>query len=234
MLFPELKAGKFIERLSRFSARVEIDNVVEKVYVPNSGRMKELLLPGVTCFVVENNKVERTTKFDLVVVDFAGTLVSVDSRVPNLILERAVKDNAVPIFAGQPLLEVKREATYLHSRFDFRVTTGGETDRGVCYIEAKSVTLVTDGVARFPDAPTERGSKHLLELTEAVKEGHRGCIIFIVQRPDAVELRPNAATDPEFAYNLHLAREKGVEVYAFKCAVSIQEIKMIGEIPVIC
>ncbi|ADG83022.1 DNA/RNA nuclease SfsA [Thermincola potens] len=234
MRLPALVEGIFLQRTSRFSALVLVREKKEKVYVPNSGRMQELLTAGGRVYLAESPKAERTTKYDLLLVDFHGTLVSVDSRVPNLIIMEALKKGNLPFWQGQELTDLKKEATFGKSRFDFKVSVDAGRGRWEeTFIEAKSVTLVKGNTAMFPDAPTERGSKHLQELVQAVRQGLRGMVIFVVQRPDAETFAPNAETDPLFAENLQLAAECGVELHAFRCVVQKTQIVLEREIPVL-
>lgn len=233
MRLPELVQGVFIKRISRFSAEVVVDGVLNKVYVPNTGRMKELLREKAKVYLARNAKEGRLTQYDLVLVDYKGTLVSIDSRVPNLLLAEVFSKGTVPFWENS-VIGFRKETTFGNSRFDFKVDLGPiNKECHEIYVEAKSVTLVTEGIAKFPDAPTERGSKHLKELAEAVRQGYRGMVVFVIQRADAVEFTPNGETDPDFAENLWLAKDNGVEVRAFRCVVRRNSITLDCEVPVV-
>ena len=156
----------------------------------------------------------------------AGVLVSVDSRLPNALLQEAIDAGSLPEFAGYDHL--LREVTFSDSRLDMVLTS----ELGRCYIEAKSVTLVEAGTGLFPDAHTERGRKHMSTLVEAWKQGHRAAVVFVIQRPDAQEFSPNEAADPRFCRSLRNAAQLGVEVYAYRCRVSRQEIEIADAVPV--
>ena len=157
----------------------------------------------------------------------ASTLVSADARLPNALVFEAWRDGALPHFEGYA--SARREVRYHDSRLDMVL----ESPQEQCFIEVKSVTLVRDGVARFPDAPTDRGRKHVSTLVRAVEEGHRAAAVFVVQRDDATGLSPHDANDPEFGEALREAVAAGVEAYAFTCAVTRESISLTGEVPVL-
>ncbi|MDE2802448.1 MAG: DNA/RNA nuclease SfsA [Chloroflexota bacterium] len=250
MRFPPLVEARFVQRLNRFAATVELDGREVTVHVANSGRMRELLQPGNLCYLTEQPAAHRKTAYDLtlVAIDRAGTttvrepstlyagnrepaaspaLVSVDARLPNALVWEAWRDGALPHLGGYT--SARREVRYHDSRLDLVLESPG----GQCYVEVKSVTLVQDGVARFPDAPTDRGRKHVSTLVRAVEEGHRAAAVFVVQRNDAVALSPYDANDPEFGEALREAVSAGVEAYAFTCAVTRESIVIAGEAPVL-
>ena len=223
----KLVEAKFIRRLNRFAALVEIDGDEVMVHVANTGRMTELLTPGRRALLRPANKPERRTAYDLMLVDLGFTLCSTDSRLPPRLVEEAFLEGRLPPFADFD--ESRREVTFEESRFDLMLS--GEN--GLCYIETKSVNLVEDGVALFPDAPTERGRKHLGTLTKAVEAGHRAAAFFVIQRPDAEAFRPHPTADPAFADALRHAKARGVEIYAYNCRVTRLEISLHHSIPVI-
>ena len=250
MRFPPLIEGRFIQRLNRFAATVEIDGREVTVHVANSGRMRELLRPGALCYLSEQPASHRKTAYDLtlVAIDRAGTaalrepttpygtaggphggrtLVSADARLPNALVWEACREGALPHLGGYA--SVRREVRYQDSRLDLVL----EGPAGRCYVEVKSVTLVQEGVARFPDAPTDRGRKHVSTLVRAVEEGHRAAALFVIQRDDAFALSPYDANDPEFGEALREAVAAGVEAYAFTCAVSRESIVIAGEAAVL-
>ena len=249
MRLPPLVEARFVQRLNRFAATVEIDGREVTVHVANSGRMRELLRPGNLCYLVEQPAAHRKTAYDLTLVAIdvapastvrepsapyaearealaAHTLVSADARLPNALVYEAWRDGTLPHLESYPT--ARREVRYHDSRLDLVL----QSPEGDCYVEVKSVTLVQDGVARFPDAPTDRGRKHVSTLVRAVEEGHRAAAVFVVQRDDATALSPYDANDPQFGEALREAVAAGVEVYAFTCAVTPESIEIAGEVPV--
>ena len=222
--------AKFIERLNRFAAKVLIDGAEQVAHVPTSGRLKELLLPDAKVLVrkcLPNPK--RKTSFDLLqVLSQERVWVSLDSLLPNAFMEKILIEDALEDFRG--LQRIKREVKFNNSRFDI-YTVDKEGNEG--FIEVKSVTLVEDGVAMFPDAPSSRGAKHMLELIEATKKGYQGSVVFMVQRNDAKQFTPNWKTDPQFSENLQQAILNGVKAYAYTSTVSKEGIKLEGKIPVV-
>ena len=226
MNLPQTIEGRFVRRDNRFRVAVEIDGEEVAAHLPNSGRLGELLTPGRACYLVPKPGAHRRTHFDLLLVAYAGVLVSVDARLPNTLFAEAVATGRLPAFAGTTTIEP--EVTYGHSRLDFRL--GGEDGR--CWVEAKSVTLVEEGMALFPDAPTRRGQRHLEELASLARRGERAAVVFVVQRPDPEAFRAHAEADPDFARGLAEAVAAGVEAYAFRCAVTQEEMRIIAGIPV--
>jgi sugar fermentation stimulation protein A len=226
LFFPPLVPGRFVKRDNRFRATVSVAGRKAWAHVPNSGRLRELFLPGQPIWLSPAGAPERKTAYDLRLVDYAGLLVSVDARLPNPLLAEALASERLP-HLDYP--EIRREVTFGDSRLDFRLS-GPE---GVCWLETKSVTLVTNGLAQFPDAPTARGRKHLAELIKAREMGHRAAVVFIVQRTDALHLAPHHEADPQFAAGLQHAAAAGVEIRAFTCNVSLESIAIAVEIPVV-
>ncbi|WP_227767138.1 DNA/RNA nuclease SfsA [Zhaonella formicivorans] len=218
--------GVFLVRLNRFLAKVSVGFKEALAHVPNSGRMLELLVPGAKVWLIEKKAAGRKTSYELAMVNYENSLVAIDSRLSNAIVRRALEMKYLHRLSGYG--EIKPEYTYGASRFDFFLP-----GKPPCLIEVKSVTLVERGRARFPDAPTERGRKHLLELIAARENEFRCIIIFVVQRRDAQHFSPNDATDPEFGRALRLALKSGVEAYAYKCAVDPKGMTLLGEIPVV-
>lgn len=204
-----LVTGAFTRRLNRFLTLVSINGRDVMCYLPNPGRMEELLFPSVKVVLREAEGKQRKTHYDLLAVYQDDTLVSLDSRVPNRLLLEALKEGHLDGFSQYSI--IKPEYVYGQSRFDFLLSNN--VDR--CLIEAKSCTLVRHGVALFPDAPTVRGTRHVSELARASQEGYRACIIFIIQRTDVDAFSPNDETDPVFGEALRQASAKGVEVYAY-------------------
>ena len=169
----------------------------------------------------------RKTAYDLALVEVGGVLVSADARLPNTLLREAVDAGRVPAFADYD--EIRAEVRLGGSRVDLRLFGPS----GTCYVEVKSVTLVENGVGLFPDAPTTRGRRHVLELRQAVGEGVRAAVVFVIQRPDARALSPHWRADPDFCDALLEAAAAGVEVYAFGCAVSRAEVTLAARVPVL-
>jgi sugar fermentation stimulation protein A len=218
--------GRFIDKRNRFVARVEVAGAIVEAHVPTSSRMRELLTPGARVLVADRRHALRATPFDLLMTYYGDTLVSVDSRVPNRLLDRLLRAGALPPFAEWTYQ--RPEVTLGESRLDFLLARDGRR----CWIEAKSVTLVEDGVARFPDAPTARGARHLGELTAAREAGDRAAAVFVIQRADAAVFTPNRPLDPHFADTLADARRRGVEVYAFATVVTPEAIMLGPAVPV--
>ncbi len=222
-----LVEARFIRRLNRFAAHVDINGQETLVHVANSGRKKELLVEGRRVYVARAAGEHRKTAFDLALVDLGHTLASADARLPNKLVHEAQVQGRLDCFAGYD--GIRLEATYGDSRLDMALSGEG----GTCLVEVKSVTLVVDGSGIFPDAPTTRGRKHVLTLAEKVKESYRGAVVFVVQREDAGSVSPNDESDPDFGEALREAVEQGVEAYAFRCRVSTSEVAITEQIPVV-
>lgn len=218
--------GVFLERRNRFIGLVDIAGERQNVHITNTGRMRELLLPGARVLLKPAGNPLRKTQFSLYMVFHNDIWVALDSTAANVLVYEALQHKGLSMFTGYH--SVRREVGYGGSRFDAALSGEGQT----CYIEVKCCTLVVNGEARFPDAPTERGRKHVEELTNAVRSGHGGAVIFVAQRPDAQRFRPNDATDPRFGEALRLAHEQGVKVLAFSCGVTPQELSLGDEIPI--
>lgn len=201
MRYGKTVKGKFIERPNRFIAKVMIANREETVHVKNTGRCKELLIPGSDVILEISDNPNRKTKYDLIAVYKKGLgLVNIDSQAPN----KAVHEWLLK----QGYDHIKPEYTHHNSRFDFYMEKG--SDRYL--MEVKGCTLEIDGIGYFPDAPTQRGVKHLRELAEAAEQGYKCYIAFVIQMPGITEVRANYATHPEFAVALEAAERSGVEV----------------------
>jgi len=222
----DLVEGIFLERVNRFLARVEVDGREVGVHVANSGRMKELFVPGWRVLVRPVSGDHRKTKFDLVLVDMGNALASADARMPNPLLAEGVANGHLQQFAGYT--DMRREVIFGDSRLDLML----EGPLGLCYIEAKSVTLVTNGVGLFPDAPSTRGAKHLRTLETVLEAGHRAAVVFVVQRPDASAFATSDPSDPDFADALRSALAAGVEAYAYNCEVTERSIRLDQALPI--
>jgi sugar fermentation stimulation protein A len=225
-LGPGLIEGRFLVRLNRFAAAVEVAGQEVMVHVANSGRMRELLVRGNRVLVKPVLGDRRKTRFDLALVDLGFTLASADARLPNVLMAEALEGGGLPQFRDYPRLH--REVPFAESRLDLMLEGPG----GRCYVETKSVTLVVDGVGLFPDAPTLRGVKHLGSLVKAVAAGHRGVVVFVVQREDARAVAPHDVADPQFGAALRQAVAAGVEAFAYRCRVTPQEITLSDRLPV--
>lgn len=211
MKYKNTKKGIFIERPNRFIAHVDIDGVTEICHVKNTGRCKELLLPGSVVYVEKSNNPNRKTGFDLISVIKGKRHINMDSQVPN----KVVRDWLEKGNLFKDVTLIKPEAKYKNSRFDFYV----ETNKDKIFIEVKGVTLEENNIVLFPDAPTERGVKHINELIECLREGYKAYVIFVIQMKDVEYFTPNSVTHKEFADALKAAHNKGVEILALDCVV---------------
>lgn len=218
--------ARFIERLNRFACVVELDDKRFLAHVANSGRMRELLVPGRSVYLVERLAPGRKTSFDLALVAIKNGFVSVDARLPSSLFHEAFLERRLPHFSDYTTIQ--SEVVWGDSRVDFLLSRGSSQR----LVEVKSVTLVKEGRALFPDAPTARGRKHIANLVRALDQGMRAAVVFVVQRSDAHIFSPNAATDPDFATALICAAEAGVDVYAYGCRVSPEEVAICCELPV--
>jgi len=211
----KLVEGVFRKRLTRFSAQVAVEGKNFECFLPNPGRLSELLVPGCKVVLKEVIASSRKTVYDLLGVYHSGKVFSVDARIPNKLVFEALKNGDIPEFSGYKV--VKPEHAYRRVKFDFFLEGLGLKP---CLLEVKSCTLVRCGVAMFPDAPTERGARHVLELVKALDEGYRASVLFIIQRDDAHMLTPNDDVDPKFGRALREAAGRGVEVYAYTASLT--------------
>lgn len=220
MKYESVSEGVFLSRPNRFIAKVLVGAAEETVHVMNTGRMKELLLPGAKVWVRRSSNPERKTKFDLIGVISDHGIVNIDSMAPN-----KVAAEYIPRLFPDCIL-IKPETIFGKSRFDFYIETPAEK----IFLEVKGVTLKCGAQARFPDAPTERGEKHLRELVKAKEAGFRACVLFVIAMKGCLSFAPNSETDPKFAKALFEAREAGVEVFAADCIVTEDNIAIDCEI----
>ncbi len=202
--------GVFVKRLTRFSASVRVENEAVESFLPNPGRMSELLTPGVNVVLEESPRTGRRTSYDLIGVYQKRRKISLDSSVPNKLVLEASRNKDLAEFPDYT--SIRPEYLYSHTRFDFLLRNGLEP----CLLEAKSCTFVKNEVAKFPDTKTVRGRRHLKDLIRAKREGYRACILFIVQRLDAHVFSPDDKTDPEFGKILREAASQGVEIYCYR------------------
>jgi sugar fermentation stimulation protein A len=223
----QLTRGTFLSRPNRFLGMVRVRGEETGCFVPNPGRLRELLRPGTTVYLQENVSGERKTRWDLVLVRHGDILVSVDTRMVNLLVSEAISSGSIPSLRG--LEPVKAEYPFLDSRLDFLMRYEG------CpvLLEAKSCTLVQDGVALFPDAPTARGRRHLETLAAGVRVGMKAMVVFVIQREDGEAFSPNSRLDPEFGRGFRQALAGGVTACAFTCRVRKDRITPYREIPVL-
>ncbi|HHY59763.1 MAG TPA: DNA/RNA nuclease SfsA [Clostridia bacterium] len=224
MEYTDIKPAKFLSRANRFLCRIEMAGREEACHVKNTGRLKELLRPGAAVLVREASRAKRKTKYDLIGVYKGDRLVNVDSQVPNQVFREWVETSG---YFGTLSL-VKPEFRYRQSRFDFYLEAG---ERRIL-VEVKGVTLEIDGVAMFPDAPTERGVKHILELAESMASGYEPYVFFIIQMKGVHCFTPNAHTHPAFAQALREAAAQGVKVLALDCLVTPTSIRAADFVPV--
>jgi len=226
MKYGNIVHGRFQRRMNRFIAEVEVDGVIEQVHVKNTGRLKELLRMDTEVLLEVSDRPERKTKYSLIAAAKDGAWVNVDSQAPNPVAFEALKAGWIAEIGT--VSRVKREVTYGDSRFDLYYEKSEE--RG--FIEVKGVTLQQDGIAMFPDAPTTRGTKHVMELAKAVQEGYTGTVLFVIQMQGCREFTPYRDMDPAFANALEEASRQGVRLLAYESIVTEQEIVLGAGLPV--
>lgn len=225
VIYDNIVSGKFISRPNRFIAIVEIDGAEHTCHVKNTGRCRELLVPGASVFLEEASNPNRKTKYDLISVYKNRNLINIDSQAPNRVFNEWL--NEKNLFNKIKL--IKPETKYGNSRFDFYI----EADGKKIFVETKGVTLEENGIAMFPDAPTERGRKHLNELSDSVKNGYDAYVAFIIQMSGVKLFKPNIKTDLNFADDLRKASESGVKIIALDCMVKENGLKINDYIPVL-
>ncbi len=211
MKYNKVEQGIFQKRPNRFIAHVEINGKEEVCHVKNTGRCRELLVPGALVFLEESDNPKRKTKYDLIAVEKGNRLINMDSQIPNKVVEEWLKKGN--LFGKEA--KVRREVVYGNSRFDLYIESG---ERKI-FMEVKGVTLEENGVVRFPDAPTKRGVKHIKELCKCMKDGYEAYIMFVIQMEDVLYFEPNYATHPEFGNALSEAEKAGVHILAYTCQV---------------
>lgn len=224
--YRKIVRGQFGARINRFIAEVTINGVNERVHIKNTGRLKELFRPDAEILLEQSNNPERKTKFSIIAIEKNGRWVNIDSQAPNIVAFEALKKEKIPEIGM--VKTVKREVTYGASRFDLYIEQ--ENKKG--FIEVKGVTLEKNGIAMFPDAPTTRGTKHVLELAKAAQEGYACSILFVVQLKGCHEFIPNRETDPAFADALHQAVKAGVQILAYDTIVTEEGLILDHSIPV--
>lgn len=219
--------AEFIRRPNRFQGYVKINDEELMVHVPNTGRCREILIPGSTVILREENNPLRKTKYDLIGGYKSNKLINIDSQIPNKVVEEALKKGLIKSLSNYNIIQ--REKTYGNSRFDFKLSN----DKGEeYYLEVKGVTLEENGVVMFPDAPTERGKKHILELIHLKKNGIGAGILFLIQMSGVSYFTPNSKMDKSFSDALLEAYKSGVDIFAYDCVVFENSITLDKEVSV--
>lgn len=229
MRYENMIEARFVKRPNRFIAYCDYEGTMITAHVRNTGRCRELLMPGVPVFLEKARDPQRKTQFSLITVVKNGRYVNIDSTAPNKVFYEAVKENPVFLGDGFPMTHIRPEATFEDSRFDFCLESGAQK----AYVEVKGVTLEEDNIALFPDAPTERGIKHMKGLMKARAEGHGAYIIFIVQMKNVSSFSPNIKTHPQFGEVLKEAQESGVTVLCYDCHVGKDSLTLADPVPVV-
>lgn len=214
----------FLQRPNRFIAQVLLNGQEETVHVKNTGRCKELLVPGAKVYLEKGKNPARKTAWDLIAVEKGNRLVNMDSQLPNKVAEEWLAQGGLGQFS-----QLLREQTWGASRLDFCLKDARRTK----YVEVKGVTLEEGGKVYFPDAPTARGVKHLEELTRIRREGMEAAVLFVVQMDEVTAFSPNDATDPAFGDALRRAKDAGVEIAAIDCLVRPEEVTPGQRVPVV-
>ena len=220
MKYGKIVRGFLHKKVNRFIAEVFIDGVIEEVHIKNTGRLRELLVPNAEVFLEFSNNPNRKTRFSLVAVMKGNCLVNIDSQAPNVVVFEALKAGEIPEIGLVDRL--KREVSYGDSRFDLYYERKGEKG----FIEVKGVTLEVNGVAMFPDAPTVRGTKHVMELVKARQEGYRTTVLFVIQMKSCQSFIPNKEMDEDFANAWIEASQQGVQILAYDSIVKEDELSL--------
>lgn len=224
MQYGKILPARFLSRPNRFVARVEAEGEELVCHVKNTGRCRELLVPGATVWLEESPNPSRKTKFDLIAVEKGDRLINMDAQAPNKVFGEWAAAGGF----REGLTSLRPETTYVSSRFDFY----WESSKSRGFVEVKGVTLEEDGVVRFPDAPTLRGVKHLDELAKAREAGYEAAVCFVIQMENVRWFAPNDETHPEFGQALRRAAQAGVEILAMDCAVTPQSLTMGKSVPI--
>ena len=223
MQYGTMVQGRFLARPNRFIAHVQIGGQTEICHVKNTGRCRELLPEGATVWCEVAKNPARKTKFDLITVEKGDRLINMDSQAPNIAAGEWLRAGGL----GQ-LEDLRAETVHGDSRFDFSFVRNGKR----CFLEVKGVTLERDGICAFPDAPTDRGAKHLRGLARAAEDGFGAYVLFVIQMSDVRYLQPNDATDPQFGDALRAAAGAGVEILAVDCRVTENSMVIGGPVEV--
>lgn len=221
MTYNNIREGIFRSRPNRFIAEVEISGKIERCHIKNTGRCKEILLPGATVYVNQSDNQDRATQYDLVTALKGDTLINIDSQAPNRVFREYLGK-----YLGN-ITTIKPECKYGSSRFDFYVESGNRK----IFIEVKGVTLEHNGIARFPDAPTARGVKHLTELAQSIQDGYEAHAVFIIQIKGIHRFEPNYETHAEFGETLRKVQSAGVKISALDCIVTPDSLTIDSPVP---
>ena len=225
MKYQKIIKGEFVVRVNRFTAKVKIETAEVLCHVKNTGRLRELLVEGTEVYLEKADNPTRKTAYSLIAVKKDGFLVNIDSQAPNKMVREWLEEHKTE----NKMLYLKPECTFGNSRFDFYM----ETEQKKEWIEVKGVTLVENEIAMFPDAPTQRGMKHIEELIRAVQEGYSAKIIFVIQRKGVKAFSPNKVMHPDFAEALRKAAEVGVEILAYDSIVTENSVIIDGDVEVL-
>ena len=225
MKYDNVCRAEFITRPNRFIAEVLLDGRVMRCHVKNTGRCKELLVEKAAVYLQQHSDPSRKTACSLIAVEKGERIVNIDSQAPNKVVHEALLNGKIQLPGFEDITFIKPEKTYGDSRFDFYIESG----KGKAFIEVKGATLEEDGVAKFPDAPTDRGVKHLMELIKTRKEGYSAFVVFVIQMKDVRYFAPNDRTHREFGDALRLADKNGVTILAYECDVAPDEIIINGK-----
>ena len=219
MYYENIVEGIFLKRKNRFIADVIVDNKKEEVHVKNTGRCKEIFKEGAKIYLQKSDNLKRKTRYSLISAYKEDVLINVDSQAPNKVVFEGIKEGKIKYFENLKIL--KKEKTFQKSRFDlYYERNSGKKG----FIEIKGVTLEEDNKTKFPDAPTTRGTKHVLEMIDAVKQGYEGNIFFLIQMDKVLEFTPNVQMDTDFAAALLKAKKNGVKVHVYNSLVYKHEI----------
>lgn len=224
MKYKNTEPAIFISRPNRFIAHVTLNGHPETVHVKNTGRCKELLVPGAQVILERSDNPARKTKYDIICVNKSGRWINMDSQVPNKAAAQWIKEGH--LFPEE--VQVYTERTYGNSRFDIYV----ESSRRRAFIEVKGVTLEENNVARFPDAPTLRGIKHMEELIRCMEDGYEAYLLFVIQMKGIVKFEPNWNTHREFGETLRKAQKAGVKLLAYDCLIEEDRIEIMDPVPI--
>ena len=220
--------GEFIRRPNRFQAYVNLNDKDVMVHVPNTGRCKEILIPGAKVLLREELNPTRKTLYDLIAVYKGNKIINIDSQIPNKVVDEALRNKKIQELVKYNIIQ--REKTFGNSRFDFKLSNDiGEE----YYLEVKGVTLEVEGKSMFPDAPTERGTKHLLELIQAKKLGYGAGVLFLIQMDDIISFSPNDNMDVAFGQALREAYKNDVDIFAYECEVGEEFITLSNSVKII-
>lgn len=227
MKYKNVTNAVFIKRPNRFTAHVMLNGKEETVHVKNTGRCREILICGTNVILEKSENINRKTSYSLICGYKGNNLINIDSQVPNAVVFEAIENHKIEEL--KEVCKLKREVFYRNSRFDIYF----ETPTNMGFIEVKGVTLEEDGTAMFPDAPTERGTRHILEMAKAVGEGYIGYMFFLIQLKGVKYFTPHEKMDKEFATALKYAKDNGVKILAYDCIVTEDEIIIDDRIEII-